>query len=547
MSAIKSWYTRAGLTALLAASTSCSLIYDADVFNYIDAAPPPDTPPPDAYVPDAYVPDAYVPDADPNALRITRLDPAEVPEGAGCIPLDTGCRADSRPVPIVIHGANITQDAQVLVTGPGFPEEGMVLDLTVDHTGTVAAFALSLPVLPDLGAGDTPSLTLTLRQAVGEAQATLAVRSLDEFVASVAAPGGTFNTAMLRDLYSRIDIDAPVRFTGTSRVRLIAVSELVVQAALRADGNNASGGAAGVAGPGGCNGGAGQAAGSCAGGGQAGSGEGGGGGGGHAEQGLSGSGEGAGTGGTPTGEVFLTPLAPVASNAARGHGGGGGGVSCLAGGAGGGGGGGGGSLELTSQGLLRLTTDASLSVKGGNGGDGGGCLGSTGGGGGGSGGAILARAAMAFTDEGDTPRVDVSPGGGGSGTGGGGGDGGTGALGRVRIDLPDPPDGDPIPDAFSDVTHLYRGPTWSPTAPIIVTENDPLALALSGEPQATVFTDVEGDQRRDLIFSADGKLAVEIMALSPGQNQICARVTAGNDSNQPDAFHCIDIAYIPSR
>jgi hypothetical protein len=535
MSALTSWYTRAGLAALLATGTSCTLIYDADVFN----ADPPDA----AVPPDALVPDALVPDADPSALRIVRIDPAEVFEGAGCIPVAAGCRADSRAVPIVIHGANIMPSAQVVVTGPGFPEEGTTLDLTIDADGNMAAFALSVPVLPDLGEGDTPSLTVSVRQGVGQADATLGVRSLDDFVASVDAPGGTFDAAMLRDLYARIDIDRSVQFTGTERVQLIAVAELVVQAALNADGSDAGGSAAGVAGPGGCNGGAVGAAGGCAGGGLAGTSAGGGGGGGHAEQGANGSGGGGGTGGVPTGEVFLTPLAPISPAAARGHGGGGGGHTCgLGGTGGGGGGGGGGTIELTSHGLLRLTSGAALSVKGGNGGFNDCSLGgSHGNGGGGSGGAILARAAMAFTDEGTEPRVNVDAGLGGDG--GGGNRGGDGAPGRVRIDVPDPPAGNMVPPAFSAVTHRYRGPMWSPMTPVIVSDISDLTLTLTGEPQAEVFIDIEG-QRQDLVFPAEGSLAIDVMSLTTGQNQVCARVTAGSNANQPDAFNCIDIAYI---
>jgi hypothetical protein len=60
-------------------------------------------------------------------------------------------------------------------------------------------------------------------------------------------------------------------------------------------------------------------------------------------------------------------------------------------------------------------------------------VGQHGNGGGGSGGAILARAAMALTDESTGPRVDVSPGLGGSDSNGGAG--GNGALGRVRIEV----------------------------------------------------------------------------------------------------------------
>jgi hypothetical protein len=545
MSALKSWYTRAGLAALLATSASCSLIYDADVF---------DVDPPDAAVPDAVVPDAEVPpDADPDALRIIRLDPAEVFEGAGCIPVGAGCRGDSRAVPIVIHGANIQQNAQVVVTGPGFPEEGATAALTIRPDGTMAAFALSVPVLPELGEEDTAALTVTLRQLVGqveaEAEITLGLHTLNEFVATVDAPEGTFDSGMLRGLYSRIDIDRSVRFTGEPRVQLIAVAELVIQDELSAAGGNAMNEMPGAAGPGGCLGGAPQAAGGCAGGGKGATSTGGGGGGGHAEQGDNGGGNGAGAGGTPVGSPFLTPMAPTSTASARGHGGGGGSVSCvdLTGPRAGAGGGGGGTIELTSHGLLRLTREATLTVKGGNG-SAGSCNalgGGAGGGGGGSGGAILARAAMAFTDEGTESRVDVGPGTGGGGDGPDGGGGGDGGPGRVRVDAPDPQTADTFPPAFSGVTHRYRGPMWSPTIPAIVTSFDGLTLALSGQPQQRVHLDIEGQRLDEPIFPEEGAMTVAIPSLMPGPNQVCARVPAGDDTSQPDAFNCIDIAYIP--
>jgi hypothetical protein len=503
---------------LLLTASSCSVIYDADVFQYIDARPIDAMRPPDARPPDA-----YVPDADPTRLALETLDPAEVVEGLGCIPVPTGCRSDSRPVPIVITGANIMPGATVTLNGAGL--DAVTTDLFVNEDGTMAAFALSVPTLPALTDGNRQTIEVSVTQGGITESIALPVRGLNDFVASVDAPGGTFAVTSLRDRYARILIDAPVTFTGTARVKLEATAELVVAAAVQVDGKNASGQNGGAGGPGGCSGGRNQTAGTCEGGGSGGGNGGGGGGGGHAETGQSAGG----AGGPVTGNAFLTPLAPAGAATSRGHGGGGGG-NCLTG-TGGGGGGGGGSLELTSGGALRLTAAALLSAKGGNGVNGQGLC-AAGGGGGGSGGAILVRAALAFDDEGEDTRASVDP-------GQGGGNGGDGSPGRVRFDLPSAA---ATPPAFAGVTHRYRGPVWDPATPAVTTE-PALMLQLFGGGSETVFIDIEGQARRELAFPEDGVLQVPVN-LAPGRSEICARVTDGPHANQPDAANCFDIAYI---
>jgi hypothetical protein len=504
---------------LLVTTSSCSLIYDADVFQYIDARPI------DAMrAPDAAIPDAQAPDADPTRLALEQLDPPDVFEGAGCVPTETGCRSDSRPVPIVITGANIMPGATVTLNGPGL--DGVTPDLVVNQDGTMAAFAVSVPVLPDLANGALGSIDVIVSQGGISESIVLPVRGLDDFVASVDAPGQTFAAASLRARYARIAIDAPVTFTGSGRVKLEATAELVVGAVVRVDGRNGNGQSGGAGGSGGCNGGGAQATGTCEGGGSGGGNGGGGGGGGHAESGESAGG----AGGMPTGSASLTPLAPAGAATSRGHGGGGGG-NCLTG-TGGGGGGGGGSLELTSGGVLRLTATALLSARGGNGVAGSGLC-AAGGGGGGSGGAILVRAALAFEDEGADTRANVDPGQGGS-------NGGNGSPGRVRFDLPGAAE---TPPAFAGVTHRYRGPVWDPASPVVTTEGA-LELRLFGGGGDTVFIDVEGQSRRELAFPMDSVVLDVPVNLAPGQSQICARVTNGPHANQPDAANCFDIAYI---
>ncbi|HWN68286.1 MAG TPA: hypothetical protein VNM90_11660, partial [Haliangium sp.] len=245
MSALKSWYTRAGLVALLATGASCTLIYDADVFN---AAPP----------------DAAVPDASPSDLLFEGLDPAVVTEGEGCIPVDTGCRTDSRGVGIVIQGERIMPDAELTLTGAGYDDE--VVGLKVSPDGKSAAFELSVPVLPDLADGMTQGIEVKLSQAGVERTRTLTVNGLNELIASRDAAAGALDVGMLRDRYSRIDIDAPVTFAGSRRVELVATAEIVVNAAVDVSGKAAMGQNAGVAGPGGCDGAGTESAATCEGG-----------------------------------------------------------------------------------------------------------------------------------------------------------------------------------------------------------------------------------------------------------------------------------------
>lgn len=523
MSAIKSWYARAGLAALLATSASCTLIYDADLFNYTDAAPP-----------DALVPDALVPDADPNELVFLGLEPAEVFEGEGCIPVATGCRSDSRPVGIVIRGARIMPGAELRLSGAGYDDA--LVALTLGAAGDTAAFALSVPVLPELADGDTQSIEVKLRQAGVERTRTLTVRGLNELIASRDAPAGEIAVNVLRGRYSRIDIDAPVTFSGPRRVQLVATAEIVVGAVVDVNGKAAAGQTAGASGPGGCVGAARESPAMCEGGGGGGTDGAAGGGGGHAERGRPGVGASTDNGGVATGRLELSPLeSQFNEDAARGHGGGGG-SNCV-GGQGGAGGGGGGSLELTSEGSLRLAATAGLRARGGAGGNSSGLCSPSqrGGGGGGSGGAILVRAGLAFVDDGAAGNVDVAGGAGGTV----GNAGGAGAPGRVRFDLP----GDDPAPSFEAVIHFYRGPMWSPATPAIVTAQMP-SLQLFGGAMNNVFVEVGGLGKQGRSFSPQGVLDFT-PTLAPGHNQICAVVTIESHSNQPDAFNCIDIVYLP--
>jgi|GEM_PF-6460858 len=279
----------AWLCALLGTS-GCSLIYDAGVFSEADAQRPPA-------------------DVNVDGLSLTDTSPNALAEGAGCIPDVAGCAATSRGMPLVVRGINIAQSATVSIDGAGFT--AMAVDATISSDGTMAAFVLSVPVMTALADGSDAPVTITVSQGNVTDDVTFNITGLDEFRATVDAAGGTFAGGNLRPMYSQVDFDSDVTFTGTAPVRIVATADINVAGTLTAGGANASGDSAGTGGPGGCDGGVRQTPGQCTGGGGgAGNTDGGGGGGGHGDVGGPGAG-GAGTGGDgggATGDATLTPL-----------------------------------------------------------------------------------------------------------------------------------------------------------------------------------------------------------------------------------------------
>jgi hypothetical protein len=508
------------LLGALGCTSACSFVYDANVFvKAADAQPEPDAQGP-------------APDVDISQLALDDTDPATVFEGAGCIPEGMGCAADSRGVPIVIRGSSIAPNATVTIAGAGF-DQPVEVDVKVAADATLAAFALSIPVMPSLADGMTDTIAITVTQGAVTDSVTLVVHGLDEFQASVDASSGTLDTSTIKARYSSVTIDAPIQLTGSMPARWVATASLTLTAALRGNGAAATGTAGAAPGPGGCAGGGQEAPGDClGGGGRAGGASSGGGGGGHSTTGSQGA-AGGGAGGAATGTAELVPLA-----AEGGDGGGGGGPGALAG-AGGGGGGGGGIIELTSLGALEFGSDATVSANGGAGHAGGGsCVvldQHGGGGGGGAGGAVLVRAALRLTDGGTTQRVSVAAGAKGAAACNAGGDG---AAGRIRVDLPSAD----IEPAFAGPA-LYRGPMLMPAIPAVVTTAE-LPAAVFGAVDATYYLQRNGADREAVTIGSN-RQATRTVSLVPGVNRVCAVVRMDVGLSSSEGTNCLDVAYIP--
>lgn len=501
-------------------ATGCSFIYDAGTFDDVpDAVPPPDAmePPPDVNI---------------NALALTNTTPTDIFEGIGCVPEADACAAASRPVPIVVHGMNIAANATVVLDGAGF--DGELVDATVSSDGMLLAFVVSIPVMPALDDGDTDTITITVSQGEVDDTAALTVRGLDELTASVDVGGGMLDASTLHSLYSTIDIDAQVTLIGAAPARFAATASIVVDAALSADGGDASGdtGGAGVAG--GCTGGDEESAGDClGGGGRAGGQSAGGGGGGHATMGSQGATASGGAGGDDSGSPELVPL-----SAEGGNGGGGGGLGTLSA-AGGGGGGGGGIIELSSAGIVTIGTNASVTADGGTGdGGGGSCNILTehgGGGGGGAGGAVLVRAQTQLVDDAGTARLSAAAGAKGDD---GCNAGGNGAAGRVRVDVPTAGSTPAFATGAS-----YRGPILAPGTAPIATES-PISVELYGDAGTTYYIEREGADRAEVTTDSNRRVSHDV-ELAAGINRICAVVRTDVSISSPEGTNCITVAYIP--
>lgn len=513
------------LSVALLVATGCSFIYDGGEFARADARVPP-------------------PDVNPTALTLDSLNPSSLDEGSGCIPEGDGCADLGRAVPVVITGSNISMTATITLDGGGFNNQTVVPTIASD--GSMAAFSVRVPVMPNLAAGETVDITVKVAQAGIDKSLPMTIRGLPEFVASVDAADGTYDVGMIQPRYSTVNFDTPVAFEGADPARFIASSEILVSAKLSADGGAADVTTPGTAGPGGCSGGASGQAGQCGESGGRGAAENGGGGGGGGsiggDPGAGGAGVG-GDGGMPAGNPTLTPLTGQGSVPSRGHGGGGGGKAALLAELGAGGGGGGGVIELSSDGRFVLGSAGELSAVGGQGGrqgNGAGCvLGEKGGaGGGGSGGAILIRAHAVLTDDVGETRVAVDGGVGGQ-PGGSCSHGGNGAPGRVRVDVPSDA---ALPGFTTGLPALYRGPVLDPATPLVV-PTTPVDITFFGDAGTDYWVQSDGGGAQMKQISGGHSTTVSV-PLQTGLNTICAAVA--QSASQPEGRNCLTIAYIDS-
>jgi hypothetical protein len=493
-----------GLVLVALGATGCSLIYDADDLTAtrpVDAGP------------DARV-DAMVGDANIEALRLTGVSPPMVDEGSG-----TG---GSRPVVVVIEGSDI--EASLATVTVAFEDEqaeaATVVAQAIDPEMRYIVVALTVPVLPALAHGQTANLTLTVTQAGTDESIQLPIVGLDELEATEAT---TIATAGLRPRYARVNITAPVHFTGSAPALVRSVSSVDLAAVVDADAGGAT------PGPGGCPGAtsapaASAGCGNGAGGGGTGALGAGGGGGGFGETGTAGTPAGGlgsgGSAGATTGRPLL-PILAYSSNDAGNRGNGGGTGGGALGGSAGSGGGGGGTIELSAGGALRVTEGGALRAAGGNG---------AGGGGGGSGGAILVRGAGGLTAPDavwvTTPR------------GSGNGSGGRGGFGRARIDAPDGNVAAMVGDSAA-----ARGPAWATDLPVISRVASP-RLGVVGTPDARHGLQLNTTNRPEVQLDSSGDGVVQERLL-PGLNTICLVADPGESVIRDENKNCVTIAYVP--
>jgi hypothetical protein len=468
--------------------------------------------------------DAERPDGiplDPGQFGISGVEPGMVQEGEGT----------AWAVPIVVSGQEFDGVTLVVLNGAGFAARAVPAAVAAD--GTSLAFPLSVPVLTDVGRGETAMITVTVTKGALSDTIPIVVNGLDELVTSELSDT-TLQASDLDPLYSSILIDDPITLTGTQPVRLMATAEIRLEAAVIADGASANGEIPGQGGPGGCAGGPLQGDGGCGDGGGSGNPrDDGAGGGGHFTMGTPGGGQPPAAGGVETGRRELVPLSDEAGN-------GGGGSSQ------GGGGGGGGTVELTSFGTFTVAGNGSISANGGNGGDGR-CDTSAvaGSGGGGSGGTILLRSWGGFDDQVNAPRLSVR--------GGAGGDmppdndcierGGAGSSGRVRVDTSEP-GGPPLfaqstPEPFQGP--LLRNIGSSGPVPVITSEPQ-ITLQAFGDRDTGFTLEVNGIAQA-LTTAADGT-ASATAPLRSGSNKVCAKIDANTPADLSEGVQCIDIVSI---
>ncbi|HKE16232.1 MAG TPA: hypothetical protein VKB80_15270 [Kofleriaceae bacterium] len=515
--------TWVGLGLGLAAAAGCSWIYDTDNLNGAGAGR--DGGDGDGGDQGGGNGDAGpMADADPDALDFQIL-PGELFEGEGSA-LDASDLDAVRAVPIVLRGQNLSGDMTVTLDGAGF-ESVPVDELAVSPDGRWAAFALRVPVLPDVGQGMNDSIQVRVQSFEDQTRA-LTVRGLDSFEQA----GGVIDTgaSAIRARYSHVVLSGDIGARGAAPLRLVATAGIEVSGSLHADGAGMAAGAGGCAGgdvgetPS-CGAAGGRGAGTVSGGGGGGFGTGGGG----------GAGSAAGAGGQAAASATLVPLPPASGSTSRGAGGGGGGpLLDLTGGEPGGGGGG--VVELTTPAVLRLGA-ATVTANGAAGTPTGGlgCALAGGSGGSGSGGAILLRAGGALAAD-PAARVRAL---GGPQVGPMNCFGGAGGVGRIRIDSAGPVELDDQPAAA-------LGPMIAGDAPV-VTRSEAIELSVRGASQSSydLYLGEANEPAGSVATGADGLGSAEV-TLAPGANLVCVSGASPADLAYAEARNCVSIAYVPS-
>jgi hypothetical protein len=503
-------------------ATGCSLILDTGDLPNASDAPIPDAPP--------LPPDAMLPDADPTMISVRGTEPMELHDGDGS---DGG-----RPVVLLIDAPNLVSTATLVAaweeatTDPDIIVEETVVSGARQH----AALVLRVPVLPELDAGQTRNLVVTISQAGIDIPITIPVRGHDEL--TISAPITTSPNPHAGIYYSTITITGNVVVSGNEPLVLHATGSITLDGTLDASavGNTNTG----RPGPGGCAGGAGGTLvaapgqpGGCT--------PGGGGGGGETAPGSGGSFGTEGGGGAPgmlVGNAMLVPLVPSGSTANRGNGGGGGGallgLGAVAGAAAGNGGGvlalyAGGTFHVTSGALRANGSPGSASLLSGDGGSG-------------SGGAIFVRSTGQI---GATGTWATATGASAAESGGAGG------AGRVRVDSPSGSVG-------ADPGATY-GPAWATDVPAIVTDPSPrLTAALRATagcygivvPTMATLVEAGADPCTSGANMFDRTLPGDVeIDLAFGHNRLCARYTRAALAIEfgalEEASSCVDVVWLP--
>lgn len=466
------------------ANAGCSLLYNPnDLPAQIDA------------MPDMQ----QVVDANPSALTITNVAPLALIEGQG----DGGSRT---PV-LVLEGMDI---AQVGVTVEVVAAEGqkrtpvMTLDtanMQIDAYGTRIAIPITLPVDPDLPAGESIALDIRVTQDAGGTPiiATLTNKLVLEGRNEYKNTGTTVPALVAGvNKFSSVDLSmGTLAAPPTGPVLIEATASITIAGPVVAAFN----GTTTTAGAGGNNGGPGAAAQLLS-----------------ATAGTDGQGVAGGQGGAQAGNPAtayqgddqLTTINTTEKLANASSGGGGGGVPAVSLTPGGRGGGGGGTVSLLAGG--NITIAGTIAANG--------SAGQTGGvanpGGAGSGGIILVR---------------------------GGGDvsvgllevGGPGVPGRVRVDG----------KTITGTTTAYRGPTFT-NLPLIVNEEKP-SFDVTGTPSKGIrYLVIRGtniDGPFDLTMGSNGQATIALAnPLQPGLNEICLLVEAASASTY--TRNCATVAHI---
>jgi hypothetical protein len=485
-------------------------------------------------------------DADPSMLVVTGVAPAVIHEGQG----DGG----SPPAMLVIAGHQMV-DANTLVEL--LPQAGSP-SATPPVVGTPVVAKdgdwIAVPITAHVDPGLASSQQITFDVRVSEdIRAQPGMRSSFTLTGQLMLQGhseltvakgkaATIDVGTLEAMYSQVDLESDVTFTGSARAIVHAVSSIVTQG-ITANGKAGGDAQVGSAWLGGCNGGGPSSAGLCNGGqgGQfsgstLGGAGGGGGGGGFATDGNPGNSAGHGGPGAKTGDdLIVTYDGTGASTPNKSEGGGGGGASGLLNGTpGGAGGGGGGTVEFTAGG--DVTINGAISAKGGGGQNSGGAAG----GGGGAGGLVMLRAGGTLAA---TAGIAVDGGAGGTPSGSNGA-GGAGSAGRVRWDAVKG-----AAPAQVSAGSFRRGPAFTLDS----------ALVRDAKPNITVVADANVRFSTYAVnFGVDGPtttLGGEVSTgtsgtasfsptLGRGLTQLCLTLDGGaQGSNEADK--CVFVAYLP--